>query len=223
MKYFSYSSSDNQLRLKTKIAGKEVSKYVQKTKNIIIIGSHGSGKTRMMDKFAEHAAKLYKKKEELAKVIFFKASDSIAEIIHNNLEEGKSKDSLAEFLDVDINDLTLNQITRIEALKVKAKKCILIIDDVDKLSGKKLELAKEFVRDARIIAISAFNESMINKTIYDKVKKKSIEYIDLKTTTSKDATNYLFIGFVAFIFLCGWHELALLLMAGKFAMRGMGR
>ena len=74
-----------------------------------------------------------------------------------------------------------------------------------------------------MLAISAFNESMINKTIYDKIKKKSIEYIDLKTTTSKDATNYLFIGFVAFIFLCGWHELALLLMDGKFAMRGMGR
>lgn len=223
MKYFSYSPTNNQLQLLTKISGKVTSKYIPKTNNVIIIGSHGSGKTRMIGKFAEHAAKLYKKKEELANVIYFKASDSIAEIIYNNLEEGKSKDALAEFLDMDISDLTLNQITRIEALKLKAKKCILIIDDIDKLSGKKLELAKEFVRDARIIAISAFNESMINKTIYDKVKKKSIEYIDLKTTTSKDATNYLFIGFVAFIFLCGWHELALLLMAGKFAMRGMGR
>lgn len=223
MKYFSYSQTNNQLQLLVKIAGKVTSKYVPKTNNIIIIGSHGSGKTRMLSKFAEHAANLYRKKDILANVIFFKASDSLAEIIHNNLEEGKSRDVLAEFLDVDINDLTLNQITRIEALKVKAKKCILVIDDIDKLSGKKLELAKEFVRDARIIAISAFNESMINKTIYDKVKKKNIEYIDLKTTTSKDATNYLFIAFVAFIFLCGWHELALLLMAGKFAMRGMGR
>lgn len=223
MKFFSYSSSDNQIRLKTKIAGKETSKYVPKSNNIIIIGSHGSGKTRLLSKFAEHASKLYRKKDILANVIFFKATDSIAEILYNNLEEGKSKDALAEFLDMDINELSLNQITRIEALKLKAKKCILIIDDVDKLSGKKLELAKEFVRDARIIAISAFNESMINKTIYDKVKKKNIEYIDLKATTSKDATNYLLIGFVAFIFLCGWHELALLLVAGKFAMRGMGR
>lgn len=65
MKYFSYSSTNNQMQLLTKIAGKVTSKYVPKTNNVIIIGSHGSGKTRMVGKFAEHAAKLYKRKKNL--------------------------------------------------------------------------------------------------------------------------------------------------------------
>lgn len=220
MKYFTYHSANNQIRLREKKNGNiTFERYISKNKNIIIIGSNSSGKTRMLETLKTHAQKLYN-----THIIAFKASDSLSEILYNNIEE-EGKNAVASLLELELSELTINQNIRLEALKKKSENATLIIDDADKLSGKKLEITKELVRNARICILAASAESLINKTIYQKIikNKHGVEYIDLSSSTSKDATNYLFIGFVAFIFIAGWHELALLLVAGRFAMRGMGR
>ncbi|HEQ3619695.1 TPA: hypothetical protein VGT34_002000, partial [Campylobacter jejuni] len=48
-----------------------------------------------------------------------------------------------------------------------------------------------------------------------------LEVIALSSKASLDATNALFVIFVLALFATGLHELALLVTAGRIAMRGM--
>ena len=62
----------------------------------------------------------------------------------------------------------------------------------------------------------------INKTIRHMVIRKRPTLIDLNTSTSYDATNIVFVVFIISLFTTGMYEMAMLVMAGRFAMKGMG-
>lgn len=98
---------------------------------------------------------------------------------------------------------------------------MLIVDGADAFSGKKLELLKNLARNCKHYILTALDEKAINQTLQKIFKGKSEpQILQLKTyQTSKDLTNYLFIGFIFFIFLIGYFELALLLTAGRIFMR----
>ena len=96
------------------------------------------------------------------------------------------------------------------------------MDDTDKLTGKKLEIAKELLRNSKNFIITATDEHTINKTIRHMVIRKRPTLIDLNTSTSYDATNIVFVVFIISLFTTGMYEMAMLVMAGRFAMKGMG-
>ena len=54
------------------------------------------------------------------------------------------------------------------------------------------------------------------------VIRKRPTLIDLNTSTSYDATNIVFVVFIISLFTTGMYEMAMLVMAGRFAMKGMG-
>ena len=103
--------------------------------------------------------------------IWFSGTDSITEILHKNLTEEDnakfSEDKLEEYLDFDIDlDEHINkQYIKLRILSEKAKSSILFMDDTDKLTGKKLEIAKELLRNSNFFIITATDEHTINKTI----------------------------------------------------------
>ena len=101
----------------------------------------------------------------------FSGTDSITEILHKNLTDEDnakfSEDKLEEYLDFDIDlDEHINkQYIKLRILSEKAKSSILFMDDTDKLTGKKLEIAKELLRNSKNFIITATDEHTINKTI----------------------------------------------------------
>ena len=205
---------------------KESDTYISKVKPVIIYGKAAAGKSKEISKLWEQKQEIWD--ENKYSFIWFSGTDSITEILHKNLTEEDnakfSEDKLEEYLDFDIDlDEHINkQYIKLRILSEKAKSSILFMDDTDKLTGKKLEIAKELLRNSKNFIITATDEHTINKTIRHMVIRKRPTLIDLNTSTSYDATNIVFVVFIISLFTTGMYEMAMLVMAGRFAMKGMG-
>jgi hypothetical protein len=205
---------------------KESDTYISKIKPIIIYGKAAAGKSKEISKLWEQKQEIWDQNKY--NFIWFSGTDSITEILHKNLTDEDnakfSEEKLEEYLDFDIDlDEHINkQYIKLRILSEKAKKSILFMDDTDKLTGKKLEIAKELLRNSKSFVITATDDHTINKTIRFQVLKKNPTIIDLNTSTSYDATNIVFVMFILGLFTTGMYEMAMLVMAGRFAMKGMG-
>lgn len=80
----------------------------------------------------------------------------------------------------------------------------------------------QLIRNCKRFIITAKDENSMNKTISGiiKARKKKLEVVSLSSKASVDATNVLFVIFVLTLFATGLHELALLVTAGRLALRG---
>jgi hypothetical protein len=207
-------------RTKKKMFDKAKEKYISKKQWIFIHGAEGSGKSRHLEKLKEKADLVWKKLE----IIHIKNTDSISEILHKALGEEAEK-----YLDIETDDgqeITLDtkkQYIQIEALVQKSKSSVVIIDNIDKFTGKKLEILKDILHNCKIAVYTASSEDMINRTIRKIIYKrvgKNINDISLKSTTSKDATNILFGMFIIALFIAGMPEVAMVVMGARMLSKG---
>ncbi|HEF9827174.1 TPA: hypothetical protein SB195_001708 [Campylobacter coli] len=211
------------LRKKKTIFDKPKETYISKKSDILITGINASGKSKRLNSFLKNAKDLWKKEH----IIFFHATDSLSEIFHRNLDNDDETKRLIygnENANLNLENLdTSKNYLKIIALVEKSKNSTLIIDDLDKLTGKKLEMAKELLRNCKRFIATAKDENSINKTIGGilKGRRKRLEVIALSSKASLDATNALFVIFVLALFATGLYELALLVTAGRIAMRGI--
>ncbi|ELP2574029.1 hypothetical protein SNS51_001750 [Campylobacter coli] len=224
--YFRFKKDGNctkiLLRKKKTIFDKPKETYISKKSDILITGINASGKSKRLNSFLQNAKDLWKKEH----VIFFHATDSLSEIFHRNLDNDDETKRLiyGENANLNLENLdTSKNYLKIIALVEKSKNSTLIIDDLDKLNGKKLEMAKELLRNCKRFIATAKDEISINKTIGGilKGRRKRLEVIALSSKASIDATNALLVLFVLALFATGLYELALLVTAGRIAMRGM--
>ncbi|EMQ3101383.1 hypothetical protein WF003_001737 [Campylobacter coli] len=196
--------------------------FISKKSDILITGINASGKSKRLNSFLQNAKDLWKKEH----VIFFHATDSLSEIFHRNLDNDDETKRLiyGENANLNLENLdTSKNYLKIIALVEKSKNSTLIIDDLDKLNGKKLEMAKELLRNCKRFIATAKDEISINKTIGGilKSRRKKLEIVSLSSKASIDATNALLVLFVLALFATGLYELALLVTAERIAMRGM--
>ncbi|EDO7662171.1 hypothetical protein GNX88_07745 [Campylobacter coli] len=210
------------MRKKKTIFDKPKETYISKKSDILITGINASGKSKRLNSFLQNAKDLWKKEH----VIFFHATDSLSEIFHRNLDNDDETKRLiyGENANLNLENLdTSKNYLKIIALVEKSKNSTLIIDDLDKLTGKKLEMAKELLRNCKRFIATAKDENSINKTIGGilKSRRKKLEIVSLSSKASIDATNALLVLFVLALFATGLYELALLVTAGRIAMRGM--
>ncbi|EAK3429218.1 hypothetical protein QXC21_001801 [Campylobacter coli] len=224
--YFRFKKDGNctkiLLRKKKTIFDKPKETYISKKSDILITGINASGKSKRLNSFLQNAKDLWKKEH----VIFFHATDSLSEIFHRNLDNDDETKRLiyGENANLNLENLdTSKNYLKIIALVEKSKNSTLIIDDLDKLTGKKLEMAKELLRNCKRFIATAKDEISINKTIGGilKSRRKKLEIVSLSSKASIDATNALLVLFVLALFATGLYELALLVTAGRIAMRGM--
>ncbi|EIC6068487.1 hypothetical protein LAG23_001633 [Campylobacter coli] len=224
--YFRFKKDGNctkiLLRKKKTIFDKPKEIYISKKSDILITGINASGKSKRLNSFLQNAKDLWKKEH----VIFFHATDSLSEIFHRNLDNDDETKRLiyGENANLNLENLdTSKNYLKIIALVEKSKNSTLIIDDLDKLNGKKLEMAKELLRNCKRFIATAKDEISINKTIGGilKSRRKKLEIVSLSSKASIDATNALLVLFVLALFATGLYELALLVTAGRIAMRGM--
>jgi hypothetical protein len=184
--------------------------YIQKGGIIEIFGVQASGKSRYILRIRESAKELWRFPS-----IYIKSTDSLTDIINRNL--GGTAKAVPQCSDED--DAPLE---KIDLLKAKAEKSVLIVDDIDKFSGKKLELLKDLCRTARRIVYSAQSETSMNKTLRAilyrrKMKKHTIQ---LSSNASYDASNWLFIFLILGLAIGGFPEASMIVLMSRLALRG---
>jgi len=112
---------------------------------------------------------------------------------------------------------------QINLLLEKAKKAIVFIDDIDKLSGKKLEVIKDIVRYSKQLIVSASDAKNINKTIFLALDRKKGYEIYLTTDASFDITNYLIAFIMTLLVVAGLYELVGLIFVMRYIMKEKGK
>ena len=229
IKYFKFKKRPNghrQLYLKEKkdIFDKYPKEtYISKKGSLIIYGIEASGKSQKLKTIVNMVDSLWKNETK----IIFKATDSLSEILYKNLDNDEETQKLLitnpdELEDIeDVIDVK-KQYVKFEALVEKAKKSVLIIDDIDKITGKKLELTKDLIRNCKRYIVTAKGEDNINRTIRNIMFKRrmKISTVQLTSKASVDATNILFAIFILGLFVGGLPEMAMLVMAGRLATKG---
>jgi hypothetical protein len=195
--------------------------YISKKKSILIRGLHASGKTREFEKILKEKESLYKNKE----FIVLRGNESFTDWYNKNikkkdivkvLEDEELTEEEREVLEADIKKAHIKAHTLIK----KADKAVLIIDDIDLVSGKKLEILKDMLKVCSVFVATCKQEDEINKTLLSIMKNKSYTLISLSSKEAYDATNILFMMFIVSLFATGNYSLAMLVMAGRYALKG---
>lgn len=204
---------------KRKWANKSKEKYISKKKSIVIEGLHASGKTRELNKILRRSEEVWKKKT----IIHLRASDSLVDWFAKNLE-AEDEQKLIDANTKDAEMLAANikrQHIKIAQLANKSDQSILLLDDVDKLVGKKKEIVKDLIRVSSVVICTASDYSDIDNTIEKMLKNKGIEVLKMSSDASYDGTYILFAVFILMLFSIGQPELAMLVMAGRYAAKGV--
>ena len=204
---------------KRKWADKSKEKYISKKKSIIIEGLHASGKTRELNKIMRRSGEVWTRKT----IIQLRASDSLVDWFAKNLES----DDEQKLIDANKKDeemLVANikrQHIKIMQLTNKSDGCILLLDDVDKLVGKKKEIVKDLIRVSSVVVCTTSYYADIDNTIEKMIKNKGSEILRMSSDASYDGTYILFAVFVLMLFAIGQPELAMLVMVGRYAAKGV--
>lgn len=184
-----------------------------------------SGKSKELNK-------LFNRKDELFNTskndfIYISYVDSISELLFKNITNEDIISYLNTFDEEErkFQEKNINkQFFKIETLKYKTKNAYLFVDDIDKFTGKKLEILKSLVRSCKILFASSKSEKTINKTIFSIIEQKKYNCINLKTHNSFDVTNYALIGLMIPFAISGQYMVVMmLLLANRYLDKGMGK
>jgi hypothetical protein len=227
---------------KTRKSKKEKATYISKNKNILISGEVASGKTKELLKLYNYKETLYNNKRvKTNKFIYFNCNISLSEILEIfettlqtenktlSIKELQTKlDNIEEDQDEELDPKQRKTLyTRLTTLEEYSKGAIIFIDDINKASGRKLEVLKELIRNSKIWIATTTNSHNINQNLQKNMNlknKDSYYKFTLNTTQAVDATNVLFIIFIIFLIVVGQTDMAILLMAGRFMLKqGTGK
>jgi hypothetical protein len=200
-------------------------RYISKKVSLIIYGLETSGKSKELNKIYDNRNVIFDMSK--FKTILIHSTDSLAEIFFNNIDDDDIEEYLLSLEDEKQDEAQKNinkQFIKIEVLKYKAKKSFLFIDDIDKFTGKKLEILKSLVRNCKKIYATAQSDKTIHKTIYKMIENKGFTSINLKTTNSFDATNYALIALMVPFAMSGQYSIVMmLLLANRYLDKGMSK
>ena len=200
-------------------------RYIGKKISLLIYGLDTSGKSKELNKLYDARELVF----DMSKysTIFIHATDSLAEIFYKNIDDVDTEKYLLSLDDekqIEAEKNINKQFLKIEILKHKANTSFLFIDDVDKFTGKKLEILKSLIRNCKKIYATAQSDKSINKTIFKMIENKKFNSINLKTTNSFDATNYALIALMVPFAISGQYIIVMmLLIANRYLDKGMSK
>jgi len=194
--------------------------YIPKTRSIIITGMHASGKSREIQKIFKDKESIFKHKN----FIWISAIDPFSDWFNHNIKKDDTKDFLksieSEEERIEVEADIRKQHIKIQTLINKTSKAVLFIDDIDYLQGKKKEIVKDLIKISSLVVCTAKNTQEIDKTITSILHRKKYQEIALSSNQSYDATNILFVTMILGMLATGNLAMAMLVMAGRYALKG---
>ncbi|MEI7796709.1 MAG: hypothetical protein WCI06_08755 [Methylococcaceae bacterium] len=236
--------SQPELKTKSGYAGAFIdSKTISKKQNLLITGNHHSGKTRAIRKLYESAEQIWRgqlkpykftratvaatkpmlKPNETAELWQFPAAVFICGsapmskwLDHQGVADWWDKENEPKYAKIPAWK-------RCELLPkyLRATRAVLFVDDADKLTGRKLVIAKECIDRAYRVVIACTDENRLSPSIRRQFLETKPQEIRLTSEVAYDATHVLVWLFVAFAMFAGSPELAALI--GVFELMKGGR
>lgn len=172
--------------------------YLSKKKNFVITGDADSGKSRMLKRVHAERARIYGARP----VYLFHGIDPIAQWL------GGAPGNQRERLDKLIDDISKS-------------KALVMFDDLHKLSGRKLQVAKEILGAAANYWLTAITLNRIPPTLRRFADDSRVNHIELDSNVAFDGTVGVVIFLIVIAVIAGHPELAL--MAGIGGLLANGR
>jgi hypothetical protein len=206
------------------------SKYISNRKNILISGGFQSGKSRIIFKIWTARKDIFGANRGFVKL---SGLGTIAEFVdtptlrnfYNSIPKGDNAELIAFFNANEGREFkNLRQHERIEnlILYVKHNNTILVIDDANRLTNRKLEIAKRCIEHCKQFVIATNEEQKLATSLRTVVMNSNLEHIKLDTNASYDVTGIFVWLIVAAAAVGGWYELAFIMGGLKALSTGRG-
>lgn len=171
--------------------------YISKKKSYVVTGDADSGKTKILKKIFDNAEHLYK-----CPVYLFSGIDPISEWL---------------------TDQGTNQTEKLKKLieRIEIEKAVVLFDDVHKLAGRKLQVAKQILAASARYWMSCININKIPPTLRRFADDNRVEHLELDSDVAFDGTMGAVILLVIIGVMAGHPELAI--MAGIGGLLANGR
>lgn len=190
---------------------------ISKKKNILITGDHDSGKTKSLNKLYEHALDIWGGQAKTKGKLYFDYLQPIG--------EWYDSPALAHWYTKKTGHLW-HRLKNYEKAKLlpqycKENKVILFLDNADRLTGRKLSIAKQCILSAKITIATVQAENQLPPSIRRVLLDSSPQFLRLSSELAYDATNVLIWVLIAACISAGMWEAAIIL--GGMKVLGTGR
>ena len=175
-------------------------RYLSKRKSYVITGDADSGKTRILKRLHDNADHLFKGRN----VMLFHGIDPIAAWLDFAPSGNNQRDKLDALVDA-----------------IAENKVIVFFDDLHKLAGRKLQVAKQILNAAAHYWITTITTNRIPPTLRKFADNGKTELIELDSEIAFDGTIGIVIILVIAGVMAGHPELAI--MAGIGGLLANGR
>lgn len=197
---------------KTKKFGKELKQEtITRKKPILITGGHDSGKSYWLTRLCRESSLIWAKYKDHPLFLdpvrpLMSWSENPAVVAWWGLKQSESEDDLPPWS-------KLKAYERQEKLAdyLSESKSILFIDNAHKLTGRKLQIAKECLIASNIYVLTTTDEERLPPSIRHMILKRHPQIIRLGTETAYDATQLLVFLFALVSLGAGWWEISLVL------------
>ena len=227
--------SQPELKTKTGFGGHVIeNKIISKKSNVLITGSHHSGKTKAITRLYEHAAAIWSAQIKpyqytRGTVATTKPMLNAGETLENwqfpqsvficgsaPMSKWLDHKGAADWWDKQNPSQPYAKIPawkRCELLPqyLKATRAVLFVDDAHKLTGRKLVIAKQCLENAHRIVLACNDENRLSPSIRRQFLETKPQEIRLTSEVAYDATHVLVWIFVALAMFAGSPELAALI------------
>ena len=225
-------NSQPELKTKTNYAGRTIeNQIISKKTNLLITGSHHSGKTRAITRLFEHAEEIWSNQIKpyaftRGIVATNKPMLTYGEAVENweyppavficgnaPLSKWVDHDGIEKWWNAENPESPYLKIPawkrcEIIAKYLRATRAVLFVDDAHKLSGRKLIIAKQCIDRAFRVVIAASDENRISPSIRKQFLETKPQMIRLTSDVAYDATHVLAWVFVLIAMLAGAPEIA---------------
>ena len=168
--------------------------------SLVILGREGSGKTRELEKLRGKAQGIYG-----CSAVFLPGQFPISDWF---------------LLNLDAEDLKGKKgIEKRELLLSACRDAVVVVDDVHRLTGQKLQFVKRALAISKYFIISAPRWHDIPQNLRVEIEKKRFREVHLKSSASVDMSYVIIALAIVGAFIAGHHEIAFLLMGMRYFMR----
>lgn len=192
-------------------------------KPILVTGAHDSGKTRWLQRMHEHAGEIWGSKVKAEPLYLDTLSPLASWCDTPAVGQWWDQEQAKRPADERQPWKTLKQYERADVLPdyCKATNAVLFIDDAHKLSGRKLQIARQCAMATRLTVVAASEEQRIPPNLRNVLMRRDPQIFRLDTDVAYDATPILMWILIAMCVAAGWWEAAAVL--GGLKALGSGR
>lgn len=191
---------------------------ISKKKNIIITGEHDSGKTKSLFKLYGSALDIWGGHNRATGKLYLDNLQPITEWY----DKHRVAKWYAKTTGQEWQRLKAYEKAKLLPKYCKENKAVLCIDNADRLTGRKLNIAKQCILSAKVTIATVQSENRLSPSIRQVLLKTNPQFLRLETQVAYDATNVVVWGLIAICIMAGMWEVAFVLGGVKLLGNGRG-